>query len=145
MASAKFANSTVNHSHSVICRLKAKLVPPATASRISSTLVITEPISTTNITGFFIMVRGFNLRKESSSARRTIFASHNVRFDLGLIDLRSEGLACAHQQVLQQWSQAERGEKCERAHNHNHSHQQHGKQWRGDRECAGRWRSNLLG
>ena len=74
MASAKFANSTVNQSQSVICRLKAKLC----LSRNRSNVVTTLPTSTTNITGFFIMVRGSSLTTASTSARRMIFASHKL-------------------------------------------------------------------
>ena len=74
MASAKFANSTVNHSQSVICRLKAKLC----FSRNNNSVVTTLPTSTTNMTGFFIMVRGSSLTTASTSARRMIFASHKL-------------------------------------------------------------------
>ncbi len=77
MASAKFANSTVNQSHRVICRSKPKPGLCRARSLNSSTPVIMLPTSTTNITGFFIMVRGLSLRTESSSATRTILASHN--------------------------------------------------------------------
>ena len=52
MASAKLANRTVNHSQSVICRLNLKAAPP----RNSSTVVITLPTSTTNLTGLPILV-----------------------------------------------------------------------------------------
>src|ERR1019366_4250196 len=51
MASAKLANSTVNHSHSVICKLKPKFL----GSRSSKTVVSTLPTSTTNMTGLPIM------------------------------------------------------------------------------------------
>ena len=74
MASAKFANSTVNQSHSVIWRLNAKLCLP----RNNNTVVTTAPTSTTNMTGFFIMVRGSSLTTASPSARRMIFASHKL-------------------------------------------------------------------
>src|SRR3984957_16802473 len=37
-------------------------------SRIRSKVVTTDPISTTNITGFFISVRGFSFRNESRTA-----------------------------------------------------------------------------
>ena len=71
MASAKFANRTVNHSQSVICRLNLKAAPAFE----EQTVVITLPISTTNMTGLPIILRGFSLRKESQMARRTIFHS----------------------------------------------------------------------
>ena len=72
MASAKLANSTVNHSHKVICRLKRK---SWCGWRIKSALVITLPISTTNMTGFPIMLRGLNLSNELQVALRTRFTS----------------------------------------------------------------------
>src|ERR1039457_7610012 len=61
MASAKLANNTVNQSHSVICRLNLNAAPPLN----SSTVVITLPISTTNMTGFPIILRGFSLSRAS--------------------------------------------------------------------------------
>ena len=44
-------------------------------SRNSRDVVATLPTSTTNMTGFFIMLRGFSFTNESSVARRTIFRS----------------------------------------------------------------------
>ena len=79
IASAKLANKTVNHSQSVICRLNLKAAPPLKRR----TVVITLPISTTNMTGFPIMFRGFSLRSESQIARRTIFHSQ-IAFDFGV-------------------------------------------------------------
>ena len=45
IASAKFANSTVNHSHSVICRLNAKWVAPcgSTSSAVVTTILLLLP------------------------------------------------------------------------------------------------------
>ena len=74
MASAKLAKSTVNQSQRVIWRLKAKLCFSRSRSRVVTTL----PTSTTNMTGFFIMVRGSSLTRASTSARRIIFASHKL-------------------------------------------------------------------
>src|SRR5579864_4684389 len=80
MASAKFANTTVNHSHSVICRLNLNAAPPLK----SRAVVITLPISTTNMTGLPIILRGLSLRKASQIARRMIFHSQTALF-LGLM------------------------------------------------------------
>jgi hypothetical protein len=72
IASAKLANSTVNHNHKVIWRLK----PNASWGwRIRSTDVITLPISTTNMTGFPIILRGLSLSSELQAALRTRFTS----------------------------------------------------------------------
>ena len=88
MASAKFANSTVNHSHKVICRLNLN----ASCGRMnSSTVVITLPISTTNMTGLPIILRGFSLSSELQVARRTIFQSQTDLRD-GFAIVSSESL-----------------------------------------------------
>jgi hypothetical protein len=78
IASAKLANSTVNHSHSVICRLKPKC--PAVCGSSSSAVVTTEPTSTTNITGFLAICIGFSFFSESTAARFTIADSNSARF-----------------------------------------------------------------
>ncbi len=72
MASAKFANRTVNHSQSVIWRLKAKPALWLSQFWISSAVVSTLPTSTTNITGFLTIQRGSSLRTESKNACLTI-------------------------------------------------------------------------
>ena len=72
IASAKFAKSTVNHSHTVIWSSNPKPVRCSNRSRTRSYVVITDPISTTNMTGFFINVRGFSLMNESLSAPATM-------------------------------------------------------------------------
>src|SRR5258708_7245475 len=134
MASAKFANSTVNQSQSVICRLNAKLC----FSRNNNAVVTTLPTSTTNMTGFFIIVRGSSLTMASTSARRMIFASHRLLlFFSAIFCLKrsaSKRFPCRHQQVFKYGSQTKRREKCERAYDHNHRHQQNGKQGRSHRE-----------
>ena len=86
MASAKLANSTVNHSHNVICKLNLKAAPP----RNSNTVVITLPTSTTNITGLPIMWRGSSFSRESTIARRTILPCQTAfDFDFSLAMFRS--------------------------------------------------------
>src|SRR5450759_4051680 len=142
MASAKLANSTVNHSHNVICKLNLKSAPP----RNSNTVVITLPTSTTNITGLPIMWRGSNFSRESTIARRTILPCHTAfDFDLFLAMFEaSERLTCRHQQVLKDWSQAERREKCQRADDQNHADQKHGEQRRSNRKRSQRRRNIFL-
>ena len=82
MASAKFAKTTVNQSHRVICKPNPN--PPAWCrlSRMSWIEVRRAPTSTTNMTGFLTIVRGCNLRNESSTAVLKIFVS--VSDDLAL-------------------------------------------------------------
>ena len=60
-ASAMFANSTVSQSHTVIWPAKSV---GSSANRI---VVSTAPTSTTNMTGFFAIVRGCSFRKASGS------------------------------------------------------------------------------
>ena len=65
IASAKFANSTVNQSHSASCRMNPSRRAPRASSRTSTTVVNTLPTSTTNMTGFRTMWRGASLTNES--------------------------------------------------------------------------------
>ena len=74
-ASAKFANSTVNHSHTMIWKVKPRLAPPVTRSRRKITVVSAATISTTNITGLLIITRGSSLRTAEPIAGSTIFGS----------------------------------------------------------------------
>ncbi len=69
MASAKFANSTVNHSHSTIWNVNPSSPAPLATSRIRKAVVTAAPTSTTNITGFFHSVPGFSFTKQSLVAR----------------------------------------------------------------------------
>src|SRR3981081_4275519 len=149
MASAKFANSTVNQSQRVICKLNAKLC----FSRNNSAVVTTLPTSTTNMTGFFIMVRGLSLTTASTSARRIIFASHKLLiFFFAMFYLRScvsessasECFPRRHEQVFKYGPKTKSREKCKRAHNHNHRHQQNGEQGRSHRESPRRGRHSLF-
>ena len=80
IASARFANSTVAHSHNVICNSKPMLLLPCAMSRTSSTDVRTAPTSTTNMTGFLIIRRGSSLRNASISPARTSAGSQMLSF-----------------------------------------------------------------
>jgi hypothetical protein len=79
IASAKLAKMTVIHSHAVIWISNNRWPWPSTASRTSAIVVSTLPTSTTNITGFFIIVRGCSLTRASIAARRRICASQMDR------------------------------------------------------------------
>ena len=63
MASAKFAKSTVNHSHSAIWPTKLVSLPLPTMPAMNPYVVITAPISTMNITGLRTIARGSSLTK----------------------------------------------------------------------------------
>ena len=70
-ASAKLANSTVAHSHSVTSPTNRSGRP------MNSTVVTTLPISTVNMTGLRIIVRGSSLMNASPRARRMIDGSNS--------------------------------------------------------------------
>src|SRR6185437_5433140 len=97
---------------------------------------MTLPISTTNLTGFFIMVSGLSFVKASTIARRMISASKSDLCFFGICSY----LKCpsgVHQQVLENRAERERRKECERADDHNHPNQQHGEKrrvyWEGPR------------
>src|SRR6516162_8649727 len=161
MASAKLANATVNQSQSVICRLNLKAGPPLNRS----TVVITLPISTTNMTGLPIILRGLSFRKASQRARRTIFPSQIaflrgalVECAMGPAGMRGavvgcgviaivialKSLACAHEQMFKDRPQAERREKRECPQDQNHADKERREQRCCHRESAERWRNIFL-
>src|SRR5215475_7443246 len=119
MASAKLAKSTVNHSQSVICRLKRKA---ACGCKTRSTVVITLPISTTNMTGFDIMLRGLSLRTELPTAFRISFRSQIDLLWLAIGVL--ESLPGVQQQVFQNWSQTQCRKERQSSENQNDANQQ---------------------
>src|SRR5437588_12791871 len=94
MASAKFANNTVNQSHTAICTENPMPGAPVNTSRIRNTVVSAAPTSTTNITGFFNKVTGFNLTKHAFAARRTISGSNNGRARTSFLGSNDVGSLC---------------------------------------------------
>src|ERR1700676_2456417 len=105
------------------------------------------PTSTTNITGFLMSVRGLSLENKSQNARLAIFASQiDLPFLIWAVmsSLSSESLARIHQQVFQNRTQAERGEKGQCANDQNYRDQQASEQWSCHRERAQRLRHVFL-
>src|SRR5579862_373419 len=167
MASAKFAKSTVNHSQSVICSSKPNPLRCCKLSRTRSQVVIAAPTSTTNITGFFMSVRGLSLRIESRSAPPTMPPVH-IDFFLCSLEMAlpgsgmfagdvepsssmdcmvmaaSENPSGVHQQVFENRAEAESREKSKCADNQNHGDQQECKKRRGYRERTSRFGHDLL-
>ena len=88
MASAKLANSTVNHNQSVIWKVKPMGWCIARSLK-TSRVVMAAPTSTTNMTGFFIMSRGFSLKNESPMARLTIGGSNKGRARTAFFEMSS--------------------------------------------------------
>src|ERR1700730_8930651 len=78
MGSAKFADSKVNHNQIMIWNSKRMCSPPVARSRINMTVVSAVTISSTNITGFAISVRGLSLTKAEPIAGTTIFGSNSA-------------------------------------------------------------------
>ncbi len=70
IASAKLANSTVNHSHTAIWPVN-NACPPVARSRMNSTVTRRDTTAVTKITGLRISWRGSSLTKASSAARLT--------------------------------------------------------------------------
>ena len=106
--------------------------------------MITLPISTTNMTGFPIMLRGFSLTRESKSARRTIFMSQ-MAFDFFFSAIvSSESLADCISRCSRIGPRLSAGKNVKRTHNQNHADQQHAEQRRGHRKCAQRRRNIFL-
>src|SRR3984885_14887258 len=113
-------------------------------SRIRSKVVTTEPISTTNITGFFISVRGFSFRNESRIAPMTMPPVQSDFRVSRVLMAASVNLSGVHQQVLENRAEAESREKCKCADDKDYGHQQEREQGRGNRESAARFGNNLL-
>ena len=80
IASAKFAKSTVNQSHTEIQKMKPAGASPWPSSAWSQSPVVRMlPTSTTNMTGFRTWTRGSSFRTASMAARRTIGPSKRDR------------------------------------------------------------------
>ena len=86
-ASAKLANSTVNHNHRMIWKAKPRCSPPVTRSRRNIAVVSAATTSTTNITGLLIMILGSSLAKAEPIAGITIFGSSIAETGICLVFL----------------------------------------------------------
>src|SRR6266404_209264 len=110
-------------------------------------VVSKAPTSTTNITGFLIIVRGSNLRKESTMALRRIFESAS---EIGWccrcsVIASSENLSGMHLQVLENRAQAERREERKGTHNQNGGNEQDREQRAGHgKRPGGSWSNFFL-
>src|ERR1700712_2829387 len=104
-------------------------------------LVMMLPTSTTNMTGFFIMMRGSSLTKASPRARRMILLSQRERLRVFamLVDL-----ADVQEEVFEDGAECERGEEGERADDDDGADEQDREERGVDGEGAGRGRDELL-
>src|SRR5580700_3476022 len=148
IASAKFANSTVNHSHSAIWNSNpASTILCASVSRISVNITSTLVTSTTNITGFLIIRRGSSLVNDSIDARETIsrFQSAGALRSLMLETPNLEQFSGRHQQLLDDRSERDRAEEGQRANDHDYADQQEHERDTVGRERAGAGGGGFLG
>src|SRR5260370_14893233 len=108
--------------------------------------VRTWPTSTTNITGFLIIVRGCNLRNESIAAALKIFGSvRALVLDCNAWSMSSlERLSREHHQMLENGAETQSREKGQCSHNHDRGNKQNSEKGAGYRERAKRCRSRLL-
>src|SRR5713101_6068421 len=154
-ASAKLANSIVNHSHRMIWKVKPRLAPPVTRSRRKITVVSAATTSTTNITGLLIMNLGSSLTKAEPMAGITIFGSSIAETGIRLFILttsmdvtpkcdRSEQGVGVHREVLDDRSERQRREEGQTADDEDHADNQANEQAAGRRQRAGRRRYGLL-
>src|ERR1700722_3108207 len=97
-------------------------------------VVMTLPISTTNITGLPIMLRGFSLSSELQAALRTKFKS---QIDLWWLAMGSlESLSNVHQKMFKNRPQTQGRKERQSAQNQNDADQQQSEQRRRDWKCA---------
>src|SRR6185437_2950697 len=154
-ASAKLANSTVNHSHRMIWNVNPRLAPPVTRSRRKMTVVSAATTSTTNITGFLTISRGSSLTKADLIAGTRIFGSsivEAVTFFCSFMasmevtpkrDRSEQGIGVVSE-VLDDRPERQRREEGETADDQDHADDEAHEQAAGGRERAGRWRDRLL-
>src|ERR1700692_3143467 len=103
--SAKFANSTVNHSHAVTAKMKPAGASPWPRNAWTNKREVRRlPMYTTNITGLRICTLGESLRNESAMAGPKRAESNNVK------DLRTMLRPSVNReqlQMLDHWSERE--------------------------------------
>src|SRR6478609_10648516 len=134
IASAKFANKTVNHRPSPIAVSNAT-GPPLTASAMIRIVTTTDTTSTTKITGLRSSVRGLSFQKLSTIACRTMGPSKSGR---ALTAVEVAGSVCGGAataisaqpllQLLDDRPEGERREERQRADDHDHPGQEAGEQ-----------------
>src|SRR6201996_2742595 len=151
-ASAKLANSTVNHSQRMIWKVKPRCSPPVRRSRRKITVVSAATISTTNITGFLIIARGCSLTKDARIAGLRIFGSHiadiDERFCSFMVSMevtpKSEEVAGVHGEMLDDRAERECREESEAANDQDDADDEADEQAARGRERAHRRRDRLL-
>src|SRR6185369_4132020 len=154
-ASAKLANSTVNHSHRMIWNVNPRFAPPVTRSRRKMTVVSAATTSTTNITGLLIIRRGSSLTKADLIAGTRILGSSiadAVTFFCSFMasmevtpkrDLSEQGVG-VHREMFDDRPKGQRREEGETANDQDHADNEPDEQPAGCRERTCRRRNRLL-
>src|SRR3954451_1326723 len=154
-ASAKLANSRVNHSQTMICNANPTwpVGEPVTRSRRNSSVVSVATTSTQNITGLRDISRGSSLRNDWPTAGSRMAGSSRVaagdrlcswaRACMGLF--QSEQDAGIHRQVFDDGAEGEGREEGQAANDQDHAGQQADEQGVMGREGPGRDGRALLG
>src|ERR1700728_5024000 len=129
--------------------------PPVKRSRIRIMVVSAVTISSTNITGFLISVRGLSLAKDETIAGITILGSSSA--DTGMV-LRwaevsievtpgligREQCAGVHRELLDDRAERQRRKEGETANNHDHSDDKADEKAAGRRKGTDRCRNQFL-
>src|SRR6478609_6896633 len=141
-ASAKLANNTVNQRNSATSPANTFSscddVPRSLKKRM---VVRTEPTPTTNITGFFIRVRGLSLMMLSPIARFRISGSTSLRFS-SVIRMAPDSVEDL--ELLDDGAESERRQEGEGTDDHDHADHQDHEQRSVGRERPRRRRDALL-
>src|SRR5262249_35040176 len=131
-ASAKLANSTVNHSQRLTWKAQNKCGAPTARSRRNRMVVRAETISTANITGLRIISRGSSLLNAPSKAGTRMAGSVIVAMGRRLLvcessmgcSLVSKDCAGRHRQMLDDRADRQGREEGESADDQNHADEQ---------------------
>src|SRR5512146_610264 len=143
MASAKLANSTVNHNQTDTCRPKPN--GSSAERKRSPTVVRDAPTSVTNITGFFIIVRGCSFRNEAMTAFRRIAGSKRECFFLAMGNSFSEDhVRSNHQEMLDDGSKGKGREEGQHPDDQDRAYEQDNESNTGDGKGSSALRNDLL-
>src|ERR1700722_13101903 len=149
-ASARLANSTVTHSHTIIWNVKPRCSPCVMRSRMKITVVRVATTSTTNITGLRIINRGLSFRNDCPIAGIRMAGSSIADWLPRRLVLVSMSAACVvqsalvHRWVLADGSEGEGGKEDQTTGDQDHADHEADEQTAIGRECASRDRNDLL-
>src|SRR5215831_17550612 len=143
-ASAKFANTTVNHSQTLTLMVNhsgSAVFGCRIASRRKTSVVRMLPISTTNITGFFQTCAGESFLKLSFTAA---FRMSGWNREISLVRAMSVDLSGAGGEMLHDGAERVSREERQRSDDDDHGDEQPGEHPAVGGEGAEAWRGRLL-